>query len=133
MTRADLQGLRILVAEDEYLLADDLRGALIDAGVEVVGPVPSVAEAAALISTETALDAALLDVNLRGEMVFAIADTLEVRGIPFAFVTGYGLAAIPGRYAHVTVLEKPIRPEQITELAATSLTRRAGLADGTAR
>lgn len=81
---AGLKGLRILVAEDEYLLADDVRGALANAGAEVVGPVPSVEQAAQLVEREQ-IDAALLDVNLRGEMVFAIAEMLSERRVPFAF------------------------------------------------
>jgi hypothetical protein len=68
-----LEGRRILVAEDEYLIAFDVRDALVHAGAEVLGPVPSVDDAAALLERETDIDAAVLDVNLRGDMVFAVA------------------------------------------------------------
>ena len=89
-------------------------------------PVPSVGQAAALIDSGTSFNAALLDVNLRGEMVFAIADALGTRGIPFAFVTGYERGAIPERYAQVSVFEKPIRPEEVAKLAASTLTGGSG-------
>lgn len=119
MNEAGLKGRRILVVEDEYLLADDLCGTLIRAGAEVVGPIPSVAQAADLLGAEPALSAALLDVNLRGEMVFDIADALDERGIPYAFLTGYDCSVIPHRYADVRVLKKPLEPEHIVELAST--------------
>ncbi len=118
MDMADLHGTRILVAEDEYLLADDLRGALVDAGAEVLGPVPSVEQAAGLLGAESVIDFALLDVNLRGEMVFEIADALKERGIPFAFVTGYDRSAIPERYADVRIFDKPLRPEHVAGLVS---------------
>ena len=80
-----LRGTRILVVEDEYLLADDLNNALADAGAHVLGPAASVEDATALIGNEATIDAAILDVNLRGDMVFPLADALRERGIPFAF------------------------------------------------
>lgn len=109
-----LQDKHILVVEDEYLIADDIRAALVQAGAEVVGPVPNVDAAAALISSETRIDAALLDINLAGTTVFEIADTLMARGIPFAFATGYDSWAIPDRFADVPRLEKPVKAQQIS-------------------
>ncbi len=124
-SEAGLKGLRILVAEDEYLLADDVCDALMQAGAHVVGPVPSVDGAARLIEGE-AIDAALLDINLRGEMVFAIADMLSAQGVPFAFLTGYDPATLPERYASVRAIQKPARAEDIVGLITPSLTAQAG-------
>jgi DNA-binding response OmpR family regulator len=64
MAEPDLQGLRILVVEDEYLIADDLRDALLEASAIVLGPVPTVDAAKELIGREPMIDAALLDINL---------------------------------------------------------------------
>lgn len=111
-----LEGRRILVVEDEYLIADDMRDALLDAGAEVLGPVPSIDAAASLIQAEDRIDGALLDINLGGTTVFEIADTLMARGVPFAFATGYDQWAIPERFAQVPRLEKPVKAGQIFAL-----------------
>lgn len=107
---------RVLVVEDEYYLADDARSILSDIGAEVLGPVATVAAARALIQSGQAIDGVLLDVNLRGEMAFDVADDLQSRGIPFAFVTGYDRNAIPDRFSGATRLEKPVSPEQLVTL-----------------
>lgn len=73
---------RILLVEDEYLLADELRAELTVKGADVLGPVATLAEALGLVSLETEIDAAILDTNLRGEMVFPVADLLEQRRVP---------------------------------------------------
>lgn len=102
-----LHGRRVLVVEDEYITAEDLRQGLETLGVEVVGPVPSVARALRLLDATTSLDAAVLDINLGGETVFAVAEALQGRGIPFLFATGYDPRSIPRAYADVPRCEKP--------------------------
>ena len=119
MTDNSLAGSRILVVEDEYYLADDVRSALADLGAEVLGPVPSVSEAQSFISADSAIDCVLLDVNLRGELAFDVADVLQERGTPFAFVTGYDRAALPDRFSAVVRLEKPVSTEQLTQMLRT--------------
>jgi DNA-binding NtrC family response regulator len=111
-----LRGTRILVVEDEYLLADDLNNALADAGAHVVGPAASVEDATALIGNEAVIDAAILDVNLRGDMVFPLADALRARGIPFAFATGYDDWALPSRFADAPRVEKPFKSERVADI-----------------
>lgn len=115
MVEQVLEGRRILVVEDEYFLADDVRDALTEAGAEVLGPVPSVEEASALIAREERIDAAVLDVNLRGELVFPVADALRERGVPFAFATGYDRWAIPDRFADALRVEKPLQARCIAD------------------
>ncbi|WP_458094947.1 response regulator [Roseomonas sp. WA12] len=101
-----LAGRRLLVVEDDYMIAQELRQDLARAGALVVGPVPTVAEALALVAAEV-LDGAVLDVNLAGERAFAVADALRARSVPFMFATGYDHAAIPAAYADVPYSEKP--------------------------
>jgi CheY-like chemotaxis protein len=109
MAEHKLQGSRILIVEDEYLLADDLSETLIGAGAEVLGPIASVEDATAFLAGEPRIDAAVLDVNLRGDMVFPVADALRARGIPFAFATGYDEWALPERFADAPRVEKPFK------------------------
>jgi DNA-binding response OmpR family regulator len=113
MGESNLLGCRVLVVEDEYLLADDLREALAEAGAEVLGPVGSVEDAIALIAGEPSIDAAVLDINLRGDMIFPVADALRERAVPFAFATGYDREAIPERFADAPCIEKPLRGQKV--------------------
>lgn len=114
MTDRRLNSCRILVVEDEYLLADDLAQELMEEGAEVVGPVPSVARAMSLLDAHARLDGAILDINLGGEPVFPVADLLIDRGVPVLFTTGYDAAALPSRLAHVPRCEKPVNIARVT-------------------
>jgi CheY-like chemotaxis protein len=120
MADSNLQGRRVLVVEDEYMIAEDMRATLADAGAEILGPVPTIAEAADLIDAEPNIDAALLDVNLRGDMVFDVADTLVARGVPFAFITGYDRTTMPERFIDAPYLEKPVKPVQVAAILAAN-------------
>ena len=101
------RGRRVLVVEDEYVIAQDLKSSLENAGAEVLGPVPSVARAMALLDADAAPDAAILDVNLGTEDVFPVAEALRERGVPFVFATGYDAWSLPSAYAEVPRWEKP--------------------------
>lgn len=102
-----LAGRQILVVEDEYFIAQQTAGSIADAGAEVVGPVATLKNALVAIDSHARLDAAVLDINLRGEMVYPVADVLTERGVPFLFATGYDQAVIPERFAAVTRCDKP--------------------------
>ncbi|ACL62972.1 response regulator [Methylobacterium nodulans] len=104
---------RVLVVEDEYLLAYDLARALQKLGAFVVGPVPELEQVLALPADEP-MDAAVLDVNLKGQFVFPLADALREDGVPFVFATGYNESAIPGAHKDVPRWEKPFKPEDLT-------------------
>lgn len=110
---SNLSGRRILVVEDDFFIADDFAALLEAAGAQVVGPVATLAEALGLMETAEQIDGALLDINLQGEMAYALADALRARGVPVVFVTGYSRSAVPERYADIPLLEKPVDPRQV--------------------
>ena len=120
MSTATLKGRRILVVEDDYLIAEDVREELQKAGAIVAGPVPSVSEALRLLEGEPSLDAAVLDVNLRdGERSVPIAEALEARAIPFLFATGYNSVDIPFEWQRFRIEMKPLRVLAVAQLIAT--------------
>src|SRR3712207_9551920 len=96
-----LRGKRVLVVEDDYFLAEDMRTDLERAGAEVVGPIPRLKQALDLLARGERLDGTVLDINLAGEMVYPLADALRERGVPFVFATGYEEKNIPSCYADV--------------------------------
>ena len=114
---------RVLIVEDEYFLADDMAQVLERLGAHVVGPVQTPAKALALLADEP-VDAAILDINLKGQMVFPVADALREQGVPFVFATGYDETVIPEAYKDVPRWEKPFKPEDLAKtlpgLARTS-------------
>jgi PAS domain S-box-containing protein len=102
-----LQGLRILLAEDEMLVAIEAAESLAAAGCQVLGPAAALEEGIALADRAGPIDAAVLDVNLGGQQVVPLADMLVARGVPILFTTGYGEA--PAGHHGAAVLTKPIR------------------------
>jgi CheY-like chemotaxis protein len=108
-----LNGLRILVAEDEYFIAEEIVELFEEAGANVIGPAQTVDDAMALVSAGKPLHGAVLDISLHGEMVFPVADELVRRGVPFVFTTGYDESTLPARFSTVTRCEKPVDPSKI--------------------
>lgn len=112
--------LRVLVVEDEMLIAFFIEDCLAEMGHEVVGPAARVAEALRLAETQ-AFDLALLDVNVAGEEVYPIAEVLKARGVPFAFLSGYSARGLRGDWAGSRMLQKPFAPPELKRcLAAMS-------------
>ena len=112
-SRGALQGARILIVEDEYFIADDLARALREAGATTVGPVGTVKQADDLLSSKERIDAAILDLNLRGEMAYALAERLAAADLPLLIVSGYSGDAMPDSLRGVAQLEKPITPARV--------------------
>ena len=110
-----MAGKRILVVEDEMIVAMLIEDILMDGGATVVGPAARVARALDLLE-EGDVDAALLDVNLAGEMTTPVAQELRRRGIPFAFATGYGAAGVPEGFAGQPLLQKPFQERDLQEV-----------------
>lgn len=103
-----VMGRRFLLVEDEYLIASDLASWLEEQGAEVLGPVPSVDDALALLDAEPLPDAAVLDINLGDEQVFPVADALRAAAVPFVFLSGYDAKMIPDQYGDVRRCAKPL-------------------------
>ncbi len=111
---SSLKGRRLLIVEDDYLIASDLANALQDLGIEILGPAGSVEAALELVERDgERLDGAVLDINLRDQRVYPVAKALATRGVPFVFATGYDAAAIPQAYAAAPRCEKPVDKMQV--------------------
>jgi len=107
-----MPGNRLLLVEDEALTGMMMSDMLTDLGFDVIGPFARVADAMAAIKRED-FHAAVLDVNLDGEVVYPVADAVLARGVPFVFVTGYSADGIDRRFAQVPVLQKPIERQML--------------------
>ena len=110
-----LSGRRILVVEDEMLVHMMMEGMLADLGCESIVSAATVDQALALIDGQ-ALDAALLDMDLDGNKTYRVADALAARGVPFAFVTGYGGSDIRESDRDRPLLKKPFVFERLSEI-----------------
>lgn len=119
-------GLRILLVEDDMLIAMMVEDALRVLGCHIIGPASRVSKAVRLAATE-AIDGAILDINLAGERVDPVAAELCRRRIPFVFVTGYDATAAPDHYGDRPILQKPFRLQDleriVTKAFVTSATR----------
>ena len=111
----NLTGARVLVVEDEYYIADDLRRTLNAAGATVVGPAPTLAAAQDLLDAGQ-FDCAVIDLNLQGESAVPLADKLVEQRCSFAIATGYGSPAVPDRLKSVPRIEKPFDPPALLRL-----------------
>jgi DNA-binding response OmpR family regulator len=113
MSDKPLFNCNIFVAEDDYLLATIMEEILGDAGATVVGPAPNVAKAMSVIGQSGRIDAALLDVNLGGELVYPVADLLRERHVPIILTTGYDSTSLDSAYAGINIFEKPFEPQEL--------------------
>jgi CheY-like chemotaxis protein len=109
------------LVEDEMIVAWLLEEMLADFGCAVVGPAASVNQALAMIDAE-AIDAAVLDVNLNGQMSYPIADALAARGVPFVFSTGNDKDRLLDGYRTFPVLQKPFHRSELGDTLAKLLT-----------
>lgn len=103
-----LSGRRVLVVEDEYFLADDIARALSALGAWILGPFGELRDATDVVDGDVAIDAAIVDINLRSEMVFPLARRLRDRKIPFVFTTGYDKTSIDAEFRDIRLWEKPL-------------------------
>jgi CheY-like chemotaxis protein len=118
---AALKGLRVLVVEDMLLMAEVIRECLESFGCEVIGPVAKLTPALA-VAREEQFDAAVLDINLAGDLSFPVADLLRSRGIAFVFVTGYDVATIlPRQFQGAPRLAKPFAEDDLKQALISQL------------
>lgn len=104
--------MKVLIVEDEALVAMDLAAQIEDMGHKVVGPANNL-ETALKIAGYEAIDFALLDINLRGNPSIPVARLLQDRGVPFAFLTGYNDPKIGDGFGETEIIPKPISPQRL--------------------
>jgi CheY-like chemotaxis protein len=114
LTNGDLNGLRILVVEDEAAISLLLEDMLLDFGCEVIGPAARLSAALEAVEREP-IDLAILDVNVAGEPIYPVAEALVQRRIPFVFSTGYGSAGIKDAFRDRPVLQKPFAQHDLKQ------------------
>ncbi|WP_176762548.1 response regulator [Pelagibacterium luteolum] len=118
MSAGMLAGKRVLVVEDEVMIAYDVAASLTEAGALVVGPCTTVEQAYTVAQTEE-IDVALLDVDVAGREVFPVAEVLDRRRIAFMFYTGRPQRErLTADFAHAPVCTKPVRLETLVEALA---------------
>ena len=117
-----LTGLRLLLVEDEAMVAMMVEDMLSELGCIVVDVAGTVSRGVALADDASLqLDGALLDVNLGGDKVYPVAEALAARGVPFIFSTGYGTTGITARFTHVPILAKPYQLDLLEEKLMVAL------------
>jgi DNA-binding NtrC family response regulator len=113
---------RLLVVEDEFLIALDMMDALEAKGFDIVGPISSVEAALQIIAASPhPFDGVILDVNLHGKLSFPIADLLMSMHVPFVFTTGYDNSVIPDRFDHILAIEKPVNGPVVAQMMRDTL------------
>jgi CheY-like chemotaxis protein len=108
-----LTGRRVLVVEDDFLIANVIVEALRSQGADIVGPAGNLEHALVLAVGKEHIDGAVLDVNLRGETVYPVADVLRAKGVPIVFTTGYDAGDVAPRFADTPCLQKPFSLERL--------------------
>lgn len=115
-------GVRVLIVEDEFIVAMMIEDTLKALGCEIVSSASRVAQAREIASTAD-IDVAVLDVNLAGAPVFAVAEVLRERRIPFLFSTGYGAGSVPDAFSDCEVMDKPFSDRDLRQKLALALRR----------
>lgn len=118
--KSALKNARVLILEDEWMIATHMVELLEDYGCKVVGPANRIAKALELVSAE-AIDGALLDLNVAGETAYGVAQALRDRGVPFTFVTGYSSGLINEDYRDRASIQKPINATKFRQALESML------------
>ena len=118
-----LAGLNLLVVDDDYFVANDCATILRRRGARVTGPVQDMARARASLFGEVT-DCVLLDINLKGEMAFSLAEELDAKGIPLVFTTGYDPSILPASLRKHRCLLKPLDTRELVSAIRQETERR---------
>jgi CheY-like chemotaxis protein len=118
---SDLQGLRVLAVEDEFIVHVMLEDMLAELGCEIVGSASRVTDALGMIPS-LKLDAAVLDINIGGAKVYPVAQALAERDVPLVFATGYGKAGISDAWRNRPIVQKPYHLHQLADALARATT-----------
>ncbi len=122
MDKTTLAGRRLLLVEDEAMVAMMVEDMLSELGCVVVGVAGTVSRGLALADDpDLRIDGAVLDINLGGETVYPVADALKARGVPFIFSTGYSTAGVKADYTNVPILAKPYQQDTLAERLTLAL------------
>jgi DNA-binding response OmpR family regulator len=113
----EFAGRKVLIIEDDYLIADELREELLGRGAVVIGPVGNLMSALSLLSHEVP-DAAIVDVNLEGSFAFPVLEELDRRSVPFLLVTGYNSVSLPENWRSRPRVTKPLAPAALLKRLA---------------
>jgi DNA-binding response OmpR family regulator len=113
---------RILIVEDEPVIALEMQGVLAEAGFAIAGVAGSIERALRMVDT-CAFDCAVLDSNLRGEPIDPVATLIRARGTPIVFVSGYGRNSLPGQCSDAPLVPKPFNPPELIRVIRTILER----------
>ncbi len=120
---------RVLIVEDEALVAMLLEDMLIDAGYAVSGTVSAIPQALDFVADAAGdFDVAILDINLRGKPIFPVAEALVAAGKPFVFATGYGAGSLPEAWRNRPTLQKPFGAGDVERVLAIALAASAATA-----
>ncbi|HUQ09924.1 MAG TPA: response regulator [Steroidobacteraceae bacterium] len=122
-----LAGLTVLVVDDDYFVANECASVLRENGAKVLGPVPDMMHARAALA-ETAADCVLLDINLKGQMVFELAQELLAQGVPTVFTTGYDSSILPQTLSDTPCLQKPVERRALVSVVRREANGRGGRA-----
>lgn len=123
--RAPLAGLRVLVVEDDYFIADEICATLRNGGAEVLGPAPDIEHGLDMVKSQR-IDCAVLDINLHGHLAFSLASELKRRGTPSIFATGYDSSVLPESFSGSVRLEKPVDLAALLEAVRSACTPAIG-------
>ena len=118
---------RVLLVEDEALVAMMIQDTLAEFGFQVIGPLSTASEALAA-ARESHFDAAVLDINLGDGLVYTVAEILSIRGVPFVFVTGYDVDSVDPRFSDIPILQKPIERDMLQKVFISSIPDRVAVA-----
>lgn len=120
-----LRGIKVLVVEDEYLVASLIEDMLQSAGCVVCGPMPRLAQALDAATNE-ACDMAVLDINLAGQWSYPVAEALSRRNVPFVFVTGYGANSMPAEFVNRPRIHKPFKMNELLTVLSSMVSGSGG-------